>query len=38
MQRVAARLMRWPTPKPVWRSGGEAMAKACGVVMAMLPG
>ena len=26
------------TPKPVDRAGGEAMRKACGVLMAMLPG
>jgi hypothetical protein len=26
------------TPKPVNRAGGEAMRKACGVLMAMLPG
>ncbi len=28
----------WPTPKPAWKSGEEAMTKVCGVVMAMLPG
>jgi hypothetical protein len=32
------RLCGWPTPKPGWRSGEEAMMKVCGVVMAMLPG
>ena len=26
------------TPEPVNRAGGEAMRKACGVLMAMLPG
>jgi hypothetical protein len=29
---------REPTPKPVYRSGGEATSKYCGVGVAMLSG
>jgi hypothetical protein len=37
MQRVIISV-RWSTPKPVPAAGGEAVAKVCGVVTAMLSG
>jgi len=39
MQRVATPAVRGGQLRSrFWRAGGEAMVKACGVVMAMLPG